>query len=139
MLLLQNAAFVALFRQTLNNKARDLKVDGMEPDTSEGKGADAIAAIFSEVSRDRLSAARKALAYLQQKQDVDELMHAARRMVFVKGNDAHDYKFSSAVLEDYRHISPALRNNYLAASFFYLPGSGAKDNALVPRIRQAFQ
>ena len=64
-------------------------------------------------------------------------MDAARRLVFLKGNDAHDYKFSSAVLEDYDHVSPHWRNRYLAASLFYLPGSGLPDNALVKRTRAA--
>ncbi|HZZ27241.1 MAG TPA: hypothetical protein VFE46_04470 [Pirellulales bacterium] len=32
---------------------------------------------------------------------------AARLLVFLKGNNAHDYKFSSAVLEDYYHVSPS--------------------------------
>ena len=54
-------------------------------------------------------------------------MDTARRLVFLKGNDAHDYKFSSAVLEDYEHVSPRWRNRYLATSLFYLPGSGAPD------------
>ena len=64
-------------------------------------------------------------------------MNAARRLVFLKGNDAHDYKFSAAVLEDYAHVGPALRNRYLASSLFYLPGTGSKDNALVGRARAA--
>ena len=58
--------------------------------------------------------------------------------MFLKGNDAHDYKFSSAVLEDYFDLSPQWRDRYLAAAMFYLPGSGAPDNALVQRIRAAF-
>ena len=55
-------------------------------------------------------------------------MHAARRLVFIKGNDAHDFY----------DISPAWRNRYLAASMYYLPINSAKDNALVERIRGAF-
>ena len=39
----------------------------------------------------------------------EPLMNMARRLVFLKGTDAHDYKFSSAVLEDYAHVSPAWR------------------------------
>jgi hypothetical protein len=64
-------------------------------------------------------------------------MHQARRLVFLKGNDAHDYKFSSAVLEDYSHLSPAWRNRYLAAGLYYLPGSERADNGLVKRVRAA--
>ena len=37
-------------------------------------------------------------------------MTAVRRLIFLKGRDAHDYKFSSAALEDYYHASPALQS-----------------------------
>jgi hypothetical protein len=61
----------------------------------------------------------------------------ARRLVFLKGSNSHDYKFSSAVLEDYAHLGPAWRDRYLAASVFLLRGTGAKDNALIARTRAA--
>ena len=57
--------------------------------------------------------------------------------MFLKGNDSHDYKFSAAVLEDYRRLSPSWRERHLAASVFWLNGSGAPDNDLVHRARQA--
>jgi hypothetical protein len=57
--------------------------------------------------------------------------------VFLKGNDAHDYKFSAAVFEDYGRLSPLWRERHLAASVFWLNGSGAPDNLLVQRARQA--
>ncbi len=140
MLLLQNAAFVPLFRQAagVQEKPGVVRIDRFDPaEAAKGDASEAVAGIFADAGRDRLSAARKALAYLDQAGDPGELMHAARRLVFLKGNDAHDYKFSSAVLEDYGHVSPHWRNRYLAASLFYLPGSGAPDNALVGRARAA--
>ena len=82
-------------------------------------------------------AASKALGYLEKAGSAHDLMDAARRLVFQKGSNAHDYKFSSAVLEDYDHLSPAYRNQYLATAMHYLPGSGAKENPLVERIRAA--
>ena len=84
-----------------------------------------------------MTAARKALAYLQAGHDPRTLIDAARRLVFLKGNDAHDYKFSSAVLEDYYNVSPAWRERYLASSLFLLPGSADRDNDLVRRTRAA--
>ena len=57
--------------------------------------------------------------------------------MFLKGDDAHDYKFSSAVLEDYYHASPAWRDRYLASSLLLLPGSADRDNDLVQRTRAA--
>jgi hypothetical protein len=60
-------------------------------------------------------------------------------MVFRKGNDSHDYKFSSAVLEDYRHLSPRWRDRYLAASVFNLTGSREADNKIVERTQTALR
>ncbi len=144
LLLLQNAAFLTLFRDALGRKTREARIDQLEPaETPAGKGkgkdheaAEAIEAIFGS-GRDRMAAARQALAYLQAGHEPEPLIHAARRLVFLKGDDAHDYKFSSAVLEDYYHASPAFRERYLAASMLLLPGSGDKDNNLVQRIRAA--
>jgi hypothetical protein len=48
----------------------------------------------------RLTAARKILAYLKEYPNPRPLADAARRLIFLKGTNVHDYKFSSAVLED---------------------------------------
>ena len=48
-------------------------------------------------------------------------------------------KFSAAVLEDYAHVSPVWRDRYLAASVFWLKGSGEKDTELVRRTREAMK
>jgi hypothetical protein len=133
-LLLQNAAFVPLFRQAVG-KMGTVEVDQFEPATGDQKVT--VDDIFETASHDRMGAAQKALRFLDQTHQAEDLMRTARRLVFLKGTDAHDYKFSSAVLEDYYHLSPEWRNRYLAASLFYLPGSGAPDNALVGRIRNA--
>jgi hypothetical protein len=139
MLLLQNAAFLPLFRQGVGEKnLSSQRLDAIEPAPRASDSNDPLADIFAEAGHDRLSATGKTLAYLQDSHDAPSLMHAARRLVFLKGNDAHDYKFSSAVLEDYFDLSPQWRDRYLAAAMFYLPGSGAPDNALVQRIRAAF-
>ncbi|PYL01819.1 MAG: hypothetical protein DME19_00315 [Verrucomicrobia bacterium] len=60
-------------------------------------------------------------------------------LIFLKGRDAHDYKFSSAVLEDYQNVGPAWRDRYLAASVFNLRGSGDSNNDMVKRARAALQ
>ncbi len=62
---------------------------------------------------------------------------ADRRHTFLKGRHSHDYKFTSAVWEDYQVMAPAVRDRYLAASVFNLKGSGDADNGLVQRIRVA--
>jgi hypothetical protein len=141
LLMLQNAAFLPMFREAMDGRGRvaDARIDQFEPAATSEDGPGAIEEIFAEASRDRMDAACKALAYLRAGRDPQPLIDAARRLVFLKGNDAHDYKFSSAVLEDYYHASPAWREPYLASSLLLLPGSADQDNSLVQRTRAAFE
>jgi hypothetical protein len=139
LLLLQAPAFLALFRKRMADNLRtDLHLDTLAEASLGAKGASAVEEVFSEVSRDRLAAASKALAVVEsQAVEVDALMTAARRLIFTKGTDSHDYKFSSAALEDYYHTSPSWRARYLASSMFNLHGTGDKDNTLIERARAA--
>lgn len=92
------------------------------------------------MSKDRLTAARKTLALLENKSvEPAALMTAARRLVFAKGMDSHDYKFSSAALEDYHHASSPWRARYLASSMFNLRGSKDRDNDLIKRTRAVLE
>jgi hypothetical protein len=141
LLMLQNAAFLPMFRAAMagRGKVGDLRIDHLEAAPLKASGPSATAEIFIDVSHDRLAAARKTLAYLKTEQRPRDLIDAARVLVFLKGNDAHDYKFSSAVLEDYYHMSAAWRDRYLAASMFQLRGSQGPDNGLVNRTRAALK
>lgn len=134
-LLLQNAAFLPLFRG--NSKDKGLHIDKLESAPLKNSGPDAIEEIFADVSKDKLSATRKILSYLEANPDPRLLADAARRLIFLKGRDSHDYKFSSAVLEDYNVMASPWRDRYLAASVFYLKGTGDRDNDLVERTRAA--
>ena len=137
LLLLQGAAFLPLFRG--NRPDQGTRIDQFQPTPLQATGAEAIEEIFADLTNDRLLAARKILAYLKVNPQAKSLIDAARVLIFLKGRDAHDYKFSSAVLEDYGHVSPVWRDRYLAASAFNLRGAGAADNQLVKRTRAALQ
>lgn len=134
LLLLQNAAFLTLFRGDAD-KLPPGRIDELKP--VETDVSPSLEMIFSEINNDRMLAARETLWWLHTHQQPKEFAHAARRLIFLKGDNSHDYKFSSAVLEDYANLSPQWRERYLAASVFQLRGSGAPDNALVKRIRAA--
>jgi hypothetical protein len=140
-LLLQNAAFLTLFREALGSRGKvaQARIDQLEPMATAESGPGALDEIFADATRNKMNAARKALAYLQAEHQAEPLLIAARRLIFQKGDDAHDYKFSSAVLEDYYNVSPVWRDRYLAASLVLLPGSGDRDNSLVKRTRAAFE
>jgi len=138
LLLLQTAAFLTLFRGD-GRGGKAVKIDTFESLPIKATGPLAIEEIFAEVSSDRMTAARKMSAYLKENPQPEKLINAARQLIFLKGTNAHDYKFSSAVLEDYSHVSSKWRDRYLAASVFNLRGSGGPDNELVKRTRAALQ
>jgi len=133
-LLLQNAAFLPLFRGNAAEKAR---IDQLEPLPLETTGPGQIEEIFAGLHDVPALAAGKVMSYLRQNPDPTAFLDAARVLVFLKGRDAHDYKFSSAILEDYAFLSPGWRDRYLAASVFNLRGSASADNGLVRRTRAA--
>jgi len=139
MLLLQNAAFLPLFRETMSRRGgalADIRLDALEPLAPQNTET-SVAEIFADLGGDRLQAARKTLAYAQSTDRPAPFFETARTLVFLKGRDSHDYKFSSAVLEDYYHISPGWRDRYLASTVFQLRGSKAADNPLAERTRAA--
>jgi hypothetical protein len=141
-LMLQTAAFLALFREAMRSRGNgvlaDVRVTALQKPQSRLEGEQAIEDIFNTVSKDRTAAAQKTLAFLAGRPDgATALMDAARRLIFTKGRDSHDYKFSSAALEDYYHVSPAWRGHFLATSMFNLKGTGDRDNDLIRRTRAA--
>ena len=116
---------------------RSFELDKLEPASITGEPEAAIEEIFAGLTDDRLATAAKTLALLKNNGNARKFMDAARVLIFLKGNNTHDYKFSSAALEDYYAISPAWRDRYLAASVFNLRGSHEQDNELVKRTRAA--
>jgi hypothetical protein len=132
LLLLQNAAFLPLFRRSVKE---GVEIDTLEPIPLESSGPAALQEIFADINRNRLTASRKILTFLQGNPDATPLANAARRLIFLKGDDSHDYKYSSAVLEDYALMTPPLRDRYLAAAAFYLKGSADPDNPVAQRTR----
>jgi hypothetical protein len=128
--LLQAAAFVPSFR---GGPVDGVQLDELEP----AEGSPDVDAVFADVARDNLSASRRLLAYCRAGGDPAAIVNAARALIVRKGSDAHDYKFTSAVLEDAARLSPRWRERYLAASLHYLPGPSSPDSDLLPRIRTA--
>lgn len=133
-LLLQNASFIPLFRGDPGN---GVEIDKFAPVTPQATGAQALEEIFASVSKDNNAAAAKALAHLKAAGEGESFCAAARRLIYLKGTDSHDYKFSSAALEDYAHVSPQWRDRFLAASVFWFKGSSGPDSSLVKRTRAA--
>jgi hypothetical protein len=132
---MQNAAFLPLFRG--NTKDSGPRIDSLEPVSLEETGPAAIDEIFAGMKSDRLNASRKIVTLLRQTNDPQAVAQTARRLIFQKGTNSHDYKYSSALLEDYHSMRPPWRDQFLAAGAFYLKSSKDPDNQLVQRIRSA--
>ena len=135
-ILLQNASFLAHFRIAATDRGRlpDSKLDQLE---SHGESAPLVDTIFDTVRADRPSAAEQVLTYMQRGGDIVPLIRKARELVFSKGTDSHDYKFSSAAIEDAIAIDPKWRGHYLAGCSYLLHGSSEKTTTLSERVRAA--
>ncbi len=136
--MLQDAAFLPMFREAMGGRGqvgeeRIDEFDGANPIGDEPS----IDSIFAVLGESRAKAAHLAMTHLRITDDAKKFIDAARVLVFLKGDDAHDYKFSSAVLEDYYNVSPRLRNQFLAANVYNLCSSADADNRLVERTRHA--
>jgi hypothetical protein len=133
--LLQNCAFVSLLRDAAKDrdKLRDIKIDTLASDA--GSTPAELGTVFQNLGRDRDLASRQVYIYLQRSNSPNDFFASARNYVFSKGNDSHDYKFSSAILEDYSNVSPAYRNLYLSGCAQLLHGDSAPDTKLFQRVR----
>jgi hypothetical protein len=139
--MLQGAAFLAVFPEELGDSGprRGPHLETLEPIATRAGGADAIAEVLADVGPRSPRATRRALALLPEGNgaNLPALTAAARRLVLVKGDGAHDYKLSAAVLEDVHHLAPRWRGRYLAATLGLFPGAHERPNPLVDRIRAA--
>ncbi len=139
LLLLQNLAFLPLFRGAMEGRGRvdDVQIDQLEPAEVEEDVREVAESIFADVPQDRAAAARKTLALVRRDPEALAFVSAARQQVALRARGSHDYKFSSAVLEDYLHVSPPWRECLLAASVYSLMGAGHSENPLVQRANEA--
>jgi hypothetical protein len=137
-LLLQNASFIAQFREAAKGRGKlaDLQIDSIEPSAPWSPDR-SVGEVFEKLGTDPQKAASLLLAYLQDGQPATDAMNHARRLIFLKGNDSHDYKYSSAVLEDFHQVTPAWRNRYLAAALYKMRNASEPTTPLVGRIQSA--
>lgn len=138
MLILQNAAFLPMFRDSMKRRGPvgSTNIDAVKTEPADERSEN-LDTIFANVGKNHGAAAQGVYQYLSTGHDARDLISAARRLIFLKGTNSHDYKFSSALLEDYYKVTPAFRHQFLAAGSTLLRGSSLENNGLVSRIRAA--
>jgi hypothetical protein len=136
LMLLQCAAFMAMFRTLVAAPRPDSGLDSLQPLPLDSTGADAIAEIFTDVSAGhRLQAARKSLGYLQNGGDAGALIATARHHLIYNADEPHDYKFSEAVFDNYSQlVDSAWRSRFLSAGMAYFRGPAKRPGPVVEEM-----
>jgi hypothetical protein len=138
--LLQAVGWQPMFRGRIK-PGEGLAIDALEPRSPETKGDEAVADIFATIDKSpdsRAAAVAKTVGYLDAGGSPDLVFEAARRMIFHKGRDSHDYKYGAAAWEECLLASdPKWRTPLAAAMMFNLPGSKTPDSPLMNQAREA--
>ena len=139
MALLQAIGWQPMFRdRTKLPDSEGIDSSKNNPDLVISSGDEAIADIFATVNEDRKKAAAKAQAYLDRGGSPDLIFDAARRMIFHKGAESHQYKYGAAMAEEFLwSTEPRWHGRIAATTMFYLPGSKSPDSPLMNRAREA--
>jgi hypothetical protein len=135
--LLQAVGWQPLYRDPAKS-ANPLEIDSLPGAEKIAQGDEAVGEIFATISDDRKAAAAKTVAYLAQGGSPERIFDAARRMIFRKGTDSHDYKYGAAIWEECLAVSePRWHAPLAAAAMYHLPGAKTGDSPLMNRARQA--
>jgi hypothetical protein len=135
LLLLQCAAFIAMFRTLTGATQPALGLEALQPLPTDGARADPLDDIFAEASAgSRLRAVRKSLGFLQNGGDAEALIARARHHLVYFVDDAHDYKYAEAVFDNYSHLGDSdWRCRFLSAGMAYFKASKKQP---VPVVRE---
>jgi hypothetical protein len=134
--LLQAAGWIPYYRERI--KAEPLALDGIEAIKPESRGEEAVGEIFAAIGKNRKQAAAKTIGYIESGGSPDVVFAAARRLIFRKGHDSHDYKYGAAAWEEFRLASdPRWQAPLTAAAMGNFPSSEAPDTPLMRNAQEA--
>lgn len=135
--LLQAAGWVPLYRQRMEQPPR-VRIDQIGQEGAPAGADDVLARILDAIGSDRRRAADETVRHLRSGGDAGALFAAARRLIFLKGDDSHDYKFGAATIEEFeRAADPAWKPALAASILSNVPAPGDADNPLMVRVREA--
>jgi hypothetical protein len=135
--LLQAVGWQPLYRDRAKS-ANLIEIDTLKPAERIALGDEAVGEIFATINDNRGQAAAKTVAYLDRGGSTGRLFDAARRMIFHKGTDSHDYKYGAAIWEEcLAATEPKWHAPLAAAAMFNLPGATTRDSPLMIRAREA--
>ena len=134
LLLLQGLAWMSQFRNFMDpRRDKNVRITEVEAAKIPRSPEKATEEILSAISTDRADAAAKAFAFDRRFGGADKLFDGARRLVFTKCTEHHQYKWPAAIFEDYRIVSPEWRPHMAATAMYYLRGTGHPDSPVIER------
>ena len=137
--LLQAVGWQPMYRGRVNlTDAAGIDSLKATPDIPLSPGDEAVGEIFAAINTDRKKAGTMAMAYLARGGSPQLIFDAARRMIFHKGRDSHDYKYGAALWEETLwSTEPKWRHAMVAAAMSNFPGGKTADSPLMIRARES--
>jgi hypothetical protein len=136
--LLQAAGWIPLYRQSGGAGSKAVRLDAMEPARDPAGEGEPLETAFHALTNNRKAAARDVAAFIERGGEPEEVFAVARRMIFTRASDAHQYKYAAALWEECRLATdPAWRAPLAAAITAYAPGPDTPEHPLMQRIHEA--
>jgi hypothetical protein len=140
LLLLQGVGWMAQFKNMAKSEADNpVRITAIGVEEIPAKQNDATEAIAAAIAADPDRAARMTYRYGQQFEQSGPLIDVARHLVFAKADNVHHLKWCAAVFEDLDLVSPQWQPHLLAASTYYLRGTGNDNSPVVERAVAALR
>lgn len=137
LVLLQAVGWMGEFRNRFPNGLQDVRITELTPAEIPASEEAAAREILAAPKPLTAEAARRAFHYAQLHPEPEVFFREARRLVILKADEEHEYKFPAAIFEDYRLVSPRWRPHMLGVSVYYLRGAGLPDSPVIQRVREA--
>ena len=137
-LILQNASFLPFFLQSM--RGRGPVNEKMTPFDNDALPETLMTAseIFESLGNNPDVAYSNTRRLLKDDpSQFENYIREARRLIFLKGTDSHDYKYSSAIMEDIQRLSPRWQPDFAAACIYKLRSPKQPTTTLVKRIQTA--
>lgn len=136
--ILQAASWMPLFRDDFVTR-RGVRLAGPGIDELVAPDSAPEPTEILDVGADARETAARNVLRAADAEDTKALEAAFRRLVFAKGAESHNYKYSAAMLEEFHLCQPEIAPRILAAGAFYLPVGGSRDARVYERARKALR
>ncbi|HUQ92521.1 MAG TPA: hypothetical protein VM120_12655 [Bryobacteraceae bacterium] len=138
MLTLQAAGWMSQFRKFAEEKPENVRafpITGLEPFSGASTVEDIVAGIPSKVDE----CASRVLTLAGNLHSRQEYLSTAVRLALTRSNEVHYYKYLASLMEDIPLVSPEWQPHLLAATVYYLKGSGDPEASVIKRAREVMK